>query len=107
MQKVSVNVDHEGNVNVNQEWSEHWSEAFENYSARLHLFGAAKKQKATCARLTSLDTWYRDELPEKLQENGFISLQEIVDVTEWKMTRFVAVVDFLLIDVQRSLASGE
>lgn len=42
-------------------------------------------------KLPALDTWYRDELPQVFTERRlpFVTLDELVKVTEWKMYRGV------------------
>jgi hypothetical protein len=43
------------------------------------------------ARLPELDTWYREELPALIASRtpGFITLDDLVRLTEWKMARGV------------------
>lgn len=47
----------------------------------------SKKKKESCERLESLDKWIRSELPTQLRTAGYITVNQLSDITEWKMLR--------------------
>jgi hypothetical protein len=62
---------------------EEWREALERYEKVVAQQGVA--------RLPELDRWYRDELPDALsgRRPAHVTLDELVRLTEWKMSRGV------------------
>jgi hypothetical protein len=62
---------------------EEWREALERYEKVVAHQGVA--------RLPELDRWYRDELPDALsgRRPAHVTLDELVRLTEWKMSRGV------------------
>lgn len=85
---MSVTFDPSGHI-IFDEFEENLVVSLRNYPDRLDAFASKKKQKATHQRLKDLDEWYTAVLPKKLAKEHAISLSELVDLTEWKMTRFV------------------
>jgi hypothetical protein len=62
---------------------ERWREALDSYD------DVVARQKV--ARLPELDRWYRDELPGLIasRRTAYVTLPELVRITEWKMARGV------------------
>jgi hypothetical protein len=63
--------------------AEPWREALEHYPDAVASMGSE--------RLTSLDRWYREELPGAIaaRQRPHVTLPELVRLTEWKMARGV------------------
>ena len=68
-------------------WTSH---APEDWQAALDRYECVIAEQGV-ARLPELDSWYRDELPTKIaaRQPGYVTLDELVTVTEWKMARGV------------------
>src|SRR5215210_7879081 len=66
------------------------SDAPEDWQAALDRYERVIAEQGV-ARLPELDSWYRDELPTKIaaRRPGYVTLDELVTVTEWKMARGV------------------
>lgn len=62
---------------------ERWHAVLEGYPATVNAYGAA--------RLAELDRWRRDEWPSRIagRQPPFVTSEELVWVTEWKMLRGV------------------
>eukprot|EP01128_Nolandella_sp_AFSM9_P012857 TRINITY_DN9697_c0_g1_i1.p1 TRINITY_DN9697_c0_g1~~TRINITY_DN9697_c0_g1_i1.p1 ORF type:complete len:310 (+),score=63.72 TRINITY_DN9697_c0_g1_i1:50-979(+) len=65
---------------------EHFADSLQSYKVRLEAFASTKKGSAK-ESLPRLDRWYRTELPRLVRSQKYLTLEQIAELTEWKMTR--------------------